>query len=69
MEKTRWTDRLRNEVWHAGKQDGNILHSVKSRQSGLVTSCVGTAILNTLLKEIKKEGWKRQEDKEEDVNS
>jgi len=35
----------------------------------MVTSCLGTAFLNIFLKEIKNEGWKRQEDKEEEVNS
>jgi len=53
MEKIILTDRVRNkEELLRVKQDGNILHSVEVRLTGLVTCCVGTAFLNTLLKEI-----------------
>jgi hypothetical protein len=46
MEKIRWTDRVRNEeVLYGSKEERNNLHVVKDlRVSGLVTSCVGTAL-------------------------
>jgi hypothetical protein len=41
MEKNIWTDRVRNEeVLLRIKQDGNILHSLEVRLTGLVTRCV-----------------------------
>jgi hypothetical protein len=42
---------------------------VNGRRTGLVTFCVETAFYNGLLKERYKGGYKRQEDKEEDVGS
>jgi hypothetical protein len=42
---------------------------VNGRRTGLITFCVETAFYNWLLKERYKGGWKRQEDKEEDVGS
>jgi hypothetical protein len=43
MEKISWTDRVRNEeVLHRVKKERNILHEIKRRLIGLVTSCVGT---------------------------
>ena len=45
LEKIIWTDCVRNEeVLLRVKQDGNILHSVEIRLTGLVTCCVGTAL-------------------------
>ena len=46
------------KVLHSVKDERNILHTVKSKVTGLVTSCVGTALLNTLLKERQREGHK-----------
>jgi hypothetical protein len=48
-----WTDRVRNEeVLHNVKEERNILHTIKDgRLTGLVTSCIGTAFSNMLLKE------------------
>ena len=44
MEKISWTDRVRNEeVLHRVKQEGNILHTIKKKATGLVTYCQGTA--------------------------
>jgi len=47
MEKISWTDRVRRneKVLQRFKEDRNILRTVKRRKadSGLVTSCVGTA--------------------------
>jgi hypothetical protein len=52
MEKISWTDRVRNEeVLHRVKEERNIVHTVKRRLTGLVTSCVETAFWNTWLKE------------------
>jgi hypothetical protein len=55
MEKISWTDHVRNvEVLQRRiKEERNILQ-IKNRDgglTGLVTSCIGTAFLNTLLKE------------------
>jgi hypothetical protein len=59
--KIRWTDRVRNEeVLLIFKKKINILHAIKGRKerrkeksfTGLVTSCLGTAFYNTLLKEM-----------------
>jgi hypothetical protein len=51
-EKISWTDRVRNEeVLLRVKQERNILHTVKGRPAGLVTSSTGTAFRNTLLEE------------------
>jgi hypothetical protein len=39
-----WTDRVRNEdILHRVKKDRNVLHTIKRRLTGLVTSCVETA--------------------------
>ena len=48
-----WTDRVRNEeVVHIVKVESNILHRRKRRKANwLVTTCVGTAFSNRLLKE------------------
>jgi hypothetical protein len=44
MEKISWTDRVRNEeVLQRVKEERNIVHTVKRRLTGLVTSCVETA--------------------------
>jgi hypothetical protein len=44
MEKINSTDHVRNEeVLHRVKEERNILHIMKRRLTGLVTSCVGTA--------------------------
>jgi len=43
MEKISWTDRVRNEILHRGKERRNILHTIKRTVILLVTSCVGTA--------------------------
>jgi len=47
---------MRNEVPHRVKENRNILDTIKKkgRLTGLVTSCVGTAFWNTLLKEEQK---------------
>jgi len=52
MEKISWTDRVRNEeVLHGVKEKKNFIQTIKERRlTGLVTSCVGTAFCNTLLK-------------------
>jgi hypothetical protein len=45
MEKISWTDRVRNEeVLHRVKEERNILQAIKRRLTGLVTSCLGTAV-------------------------
>jgi hypothetical protein len=53
LEKIDWTDNERNEeVLLRVKEEGNILQSLKKgRLTGLVSSSVGTALLNTILKE------------------
>jgi hypothetical protein len=58
MEKIGWTDLVRNEVvLHTVEFIRNILPTLTGRRlAGLVTSCVGTAFQNTLLKERKGEG-------------
>jgi len=46
------TDCLKNEVLHRVKEERNFLQTVKiGRLTGLVTSYVGTAFYNMLLKE------------------
>ena len=64
-----WTDRVKNEkALHWLKAERKILHRVKrGRLSGLVTSCVGAALLKHLVEWKKKEGWKWWENKEEDL--
>jgi hypothetical protein len=48
---------LKNEVLHGVKEEGNILCTIKWRRlTGMITSGVGTASYNTLLKESEKEG-------------
>jgi hypothetical protein len=42
---------------------------VNGRRTELVTFCIATALYNGLLKERYKEGYKWQEDKEEDIES
>jgi hypothetical protein len=42
IEKISWTDRVRNEVLHRVKEERNILHTIKKRLTGLVTSCIET---------------------------
>jgi len=46
IEKISWTDHMRNEeVLHRGNEDRNILHTInEGRLTGLVTSCIGTAL-------------------------
>ena len=52
-----WTDCAKNEVLHRVQEEKNILHAVKNgRLIALVTSCVGTAVQSTLLKEIQRVG-------------
>jgi hypothetical protein len=51
-------------TWSQGAEE-----YVNGRRTGLVTFCVETAFYNGLLKERYKAGYKRQEDKEEDVES
>jgi hypothetical protein len=51
MEKIICAERVRNEeVLHRVKEERNIVHT-KRRLTGLVTSCVGITLKNTLLKE------------------
>jgi len=56
MDRISWTDRVRDEkVLHRVKEERNIVHTIKrGRLSGLVISCVGTALWNMLLKENKR---------------
>jgi hypothetical protein len=43
MEEISWTDHMRDEeVLHRVKEERNILHTIRRRLIGLVTSCVGT---------------------------
>ena len=58
---------MRNEeILHTVKETRNILHAIKERMlTGLVTSCVGTALYNTLLNKK----YKGREEVEEDVSS
>jgi hypothetical protein len=53
MMEIKWTDRVRNEeVLHIDKEDRIILQTIKTRRlTGFVTTCVETALSNTLLKE------------------
>jgi hypothetical protein len=52
MEKISWTDRVRNEVKHRhGGQENPTYWKREGRLTGLVTSCIGTAFYNTVLKE------------------
>jgi hypothetical protein len=53
MEKISWGNRVTNEVLRAIKKERNILHiqDNERRLNGLVTSCLGTAFSNTLLRE------------------
>jgi len=46
IEEISRTDHVRNEeVLHRGNEDKNILHTITERRlTGLVTSCVGTAL-------------------------
>jgi hypothetical protein len=47
-----WTANVRNEnVLHGVKTERNILQTMKKRLTRMVTSCIGTAIKNTLLRE------------------
>ena len=44
MEKISWTEHVRNEeLLCSFKEERNTLHTVKTRLTGLVTSCIGTA--------------------------
>lgn len=64
MEKTSWTDHVKNEeVLHKVDEERNILHAKK--EEGRLTEVVGAAFQNMLLKERKK--WREIE--EEDVSS
>ena len=36
MEKVSWTDRVRNEILHRGKEKRNILHTVKRRKANFI---------------------------------
>ena len=62
-----WTDRVKNEeVLHRGKEELNILYTMnEGKQPESVTRCVGTAFLNTLLKERLKE----REEEKRDISS
>ena len=53
MEKPAWAERMKNEVLRAVKVERKIVLTKKkeTRLTGLVTSGVGTAFYNTLLKE------------------
>jgi hypothetical protein len=45
MERVSWADRMKNEkVLHRVEEERNILHTIKRRLTGLVTSCIGTAL-------------------------
>jgi hypothetical protein len=43
MENVNWTDRVRNGGFERVHEEGNLLHTLERRLTGLVTSCVGTA--------------------------
>jgi hypothetical protein len=44
MEKISWTDHgINEEVLHRAKEERNIVHTIKRRLTGLVTSGLGTA--------------------------
>jgi hypothetical protein len=43
MEKTSWTEHVRNETVQGVKENNNIKNAIKRRLTGLVTSCIGTA--------------------------
>jgi len=66
-----WTDHVRNEelLFRLEEQRKSYMKYVNGRRTGLVTFCVETAFYNGLLKARYKGGQKRQEDKEEDVES
>jgi hypothetical protein len=52
MEKISWTDRVRNEVSQRVKEERNIVGTIKEGTLTESVPCyVGTAFLNTLLKE------------------
>jgi len=36
MEKISWTDRVRNEILHRGKERRNILHTIKRRNGNFI---------------------------------
>jgi hypothetical protein len=56
MEEINWTNRVTNGVLLRVKEKKNNLHAMKrGTLTGLVTSCVGTVFLITLLKERQKE--------------
>jgi hypothetical protein len=42
MEKISRADRVRNKVLHKVKEERKIVHTIKKRIRGLVTSCIGT---------------------------
>jgi hypothetical protein len=51
VEKLIWTDHVKTEVLHTVEAERNILNTInEGRLTGLVTSCIGTVIQNTLLK-------------------
>jgi len=55
MEKISWTDHARDEeVLQRGNEERNILPTIKEwTLTELITSCVETAVYNTLLKETR----------------
>jgi len=59
MERVSWADK-----WSIIKSQGGEEHLTNNKKegklTGLVTSCVGTAFWNTLLKPRYMEGWKRR---------
>jgi len=61
-----WTDRVKNEVLHRGKEELNILYTTnEGKQPESVTRCLGTPFYNTLLKEI----LKGREEEKQDISS
>ena len=66
MEKISWTARVKQDTLRRVKDERNTLHWINNGTlSRLVTSCVGTAFNNTLLKVR----YRRREDVEEDVGA
>jgi hypothetical protein len=56
-EKISRADRVRNKVLQRVKEERNILQAIKRKEgriTGFVTSCAGTAFLNTLFKETRR---------------
>jgi hypothetical protein len=57
MEKTSWTDRVRNEeVLHRVKEERNVLHTVKRRKANWIGHILRRNCLLKLVIERKREG-------------